>query len=212
MISKKETVSFYTHFAGAIAAAAGTAYLLYRSWGDAPVFATMLIYGLSATALFSASSLYHASKTAENDETVFRKLDHLAIFLMIAGTYTPPSWAYLAGGWLVFMLAAQWTLVLFGFFFKLFYLSAPRRVSAGIYVLMGWLAVVPIHKFFIAMPASVFLLFIGGGVCFTAGAVIYALKKPDPCPGRFGFHEIFHLFILAGAALHYAAMLLMLPA
>lgn len=207
MIKPAERVSFFTHCAGALAAAAGTVYLACRSCGNTPVFATMLIYGTSVTALFSASSLYHAFKTREDDTSAFRKLDHLAIFIMIAGTYTPPSWTYLEGGWRVFMLGAQWVLVLFGTGFKLFWLSAPRRLSAGIYVLMGWLAIVPIHKFFVAMPIEIFTLFIAGGVCFTAGAVIYALKKPDPFPGRFGFHEIFHLLILAGAALHYAAMI-----
>lgn len=212
MIKPEEKLSFYTHFTGALAAAAGTIYLLNMSDGDAPTFATMLVYGLSVTSLFAASSLYHAFKTRENDESLFRKLDHLAIFIMIAGTYTPPSWTYLTGGWLAFILAAQWTLVLFGIFFKLLYLSAPRQLSTGIYVLMGWLAIVPIHKFYRAMPIEIFLLFIAGGVCFTTGAVIYALKKPDPRPGWFGFHEIFHLFILAGAALHFAAMVLMLPA
>jgi hemolysin III len=211
MITPNEKVSFYTHFAGALAAAAGTAYLVYRSSGDAQVFVTMLIYGISVTLLFTASSMYHAFKRGENDTSIFRKLDHLAIFIMIAGSYTPPSWTYLTGGWLVFILTAQWALVLFGIFFKFFYLSAPRQISAGIYVLMGWLAVVPIHKFFMAMPIEIFLLFIAGGVSFTAGAIIYAFKRPDPCPGTFGFHEIFHLFILAGAALHYTAMLLMLP-
>jgi hemolysin III len=101
--------------------------------------------------------------------------------------------------------------VLFGVFFKFFYLSAPRFVSTGIYVLMGWLAIIPIHKFFIAMPAAMFGLFIAGGLAFTAGAVIYAFKKPDPCPGTFGFHEIFHLIILAGAAIQFAGMLFLLP-
>lgn len=212
MMRPQERVSTLTHFAGFLCAIAGTAYLLASAWGDTPKFVTLLIYGLAVIFLFASSSLYHAFKSAENDTSFLRKMDHLAIFFMIAGTYTPPTWEYLSGGWRIGILGAQWALVFFGIFFKFFYLNAPRAVSAGIYVAMGWLAIIPIHKFFIAMPLPMFLLFIAGGVAFTTGAVIYARKSPDPVPGTFGFHEIFHLFILAGAAIHYAAMLYLLPA
>jgi hemolysin III len=212
MFKPNEPISFYTHFAGVMLSVAGTAYLLIRSYGNTPTFITLLIYCVSVMLLFTASSLYHALKSGENDNSIFRKLDHLAIFFMIAGTYTPPTCAYLTGGWLIGVLTAQWALVLFGVFFKFFYLSAPRFLSTVIYVLMGWLAIIPIHKFFIAMPIAMFALFIAGGLAFTAGAVIYAVKKPDPCPGMFGFHEIFHLFILAGASIQFAGMLFLLPA
>ncbi|MBN2158221.1 MAG: hemolysin III family protein [Spirochaetes bacterium] len=208
----QERASFITHFIGFLFAIAGTAYLLAHSWGDTHKFATLAVYGLAVIFLFASSSLYHAFKKTENDTGFFRKMDHFAIFLMIAGTYTPPTWEYLSGGWRIGILGAQWTLVLFGVFFKFFYLNAPRALSAGVYVAMGWLAVIPIHKFFIAMPLAMFLLFIAGGIAFTAGAVIYARKRPDPLPGTFGFHEIFHLFILAGAGIHFAAMLYLLPA
>jgi hemolysin III len=211
MIEPNEQISSYSHIAGACFFAAGTVYLLIISRGSAPLFLCLLVYGISVTMLFMASSLYHASKKEENDETILRKFDHIAIFFMIAGTYTPPTYAYLAGGWRVGILTAQWSLVLFGVLFKFFYLSAPRALSAGIYVLMGWIAIIPIYKFYAAMPTPVFFLFITGGVAFTTGAIIYAAKKPDPFPDRFGFHEIFHLFILAGAALHFRAMLFLLP-
>jgi len=211
MIQPKEPISFYTHVAGVFFSIAGSAYLLIKSCGDRPRFLTLLIYCISVILLFTASSLYHAFKSGENDNTIFRKLDHLAIFFMIAGTYTPPTYAYLTGIWLIGILTAQWTLVLFGIFFKFFYLSAPRFLSTAIYMLMGWLAIIPIHKFFIAMPHVMFTLFIAGGLAFSAGAVIYATKKPDPFPGTFGFHEIFHLFILAGAAMQFAGMLFLLP-
>jgi hemolysin III len=212
MIKPKEPISFYTHFAGAMFSVAGAAYLLIKSCGDWPKFLTLLIYSVSVMLLFTASSLYHALKSEENDNSIYRKLDHLAIFFMIAGTYTPPSYAYLTGGWLIGILTAQWVLVLFGVFFKFFYLSAPRYLSTGVYVLMGWLAIIPIHKFYVAMPVTMFVLFIAGGLTFTAGAIIYAIKKPDPCPGIFGFHEIFHIFILAGAAIQFAGMLFLLTA
>ncbi len=207
MVLPGERVSFYTHLLGALAAAAGTAYLAARSAWDPVKLLLMLVYGAGTVFLFSASALYHASKRTDDGESFYRKLDHTAIFFMIAGTYTPPCWFYLDGAWRVAILSAQWGLVLFGVFFKFFYLSAPRVVSTGIYVLMGWIAVAPMHIFVSTMPGTIFALFMAGGAAFTAGAVIYALKRPDPAPGFFGFHEIFHLFILLGAGLHYVAML-----
>jgi hemolysin III len=207
MIKPKEPVSFYTHALGAIMSVAGTVFLIMRSYADTPKFITLIIYGSSMTLLFTASSLYHAFKTGENDESIFRKLDHLAIFFMIAGTYTPPCYHYLEGGWRIGIIGAQWALVVFGVFFKFFYVSGPRFLSTAVYVLMGWLAVIPMHKFVKSMPGPMIVLMIAGGVAFTMGAAIYAIKKPDPLPGRFGFHEIFHIFILAGAGIQYAGML-----
>jgi hemolysin III len=204
----KEPVSFYTHFAGAVASAAGLVLLVTGKRESLAHLATSIIYGSTLVFLFTASSCYHAFKDEENGNSMLRKLDHLAIFLLIAGTYTPICYAYLSGGWRWGILIAQWGLVFFGVFFSLFYLSAPRIISTSIYVLMGWLLVIPIKKIIAAVPNEALLLIVSGGVAYTAGAVIYAVKKPDPVPGKFGFHEIFHLFILLGAALHFTAIYL----
>lgn len=206
MIQKNEAVSFYTHLGGALAFAAGTAVLAVRGFGDLPVFLALLVYGGSAVFLFSASSLYHAMKKKEDERSFYRKLDHLAIFFMIAGTYTPFCLVYLEGWWRAGILIAQWGLVLFGLFFKFFFIGAPRYVSVGIYVLMGWLAVIPAHKLYNAVPAGIMTFIVLGGLSYTAGAVIYGFKRPDPLPGRFGFHEIFHVLILAGAGFHFVAI------
>ena len=206
MVQTKEAVSFYTHLAGAPAFAAAAVFLSAKSFGDTGLFLSMLAYGVSAVFLFSASALYHAMKKREDEKSFYRKLDHLAIFFMIAGTYTPLCWAYLDGWWRAGILLAQWGLVLFGLFFKFFYLSAPRYLSVGVYVLMGWLAVIPAGQFYRALPADMMALILLGGLSYTAGALIYGFKRPDPLPGRFGFHEIFHVLILAGAALHFGAI------
>lgn len=210
MFKPKEPGSFYSHFAGALLSVAGTIYLLVMSRNDTQKFITLFIYGVCMILLFTASSLYHALKGKENGDSNLRKLDHLAIFFMIAGTYTPVCAEYLTGGWRTGIIMAQWLLVLFGIFFKFFYISAPRYLSTGIYVLMGWLAIIPMHKLIISMPAVMLILILAGGLSFTAGAVIYAAKRPDPFPGKFGFHEIFHLFILLGAALQYLGILFLL--
>lgn len=212
-MSKKiqDPVSFATHFAGALLALAGTLFFAFRGRYDRATLFSLLVYGASATFLFSASSLYHALKKEENGNSLLRKLDHIAIFFMIAGTYMPLCYVYLEGGWRWGIIIAQWSLVLFGLFFKFFWMGAPRALSAGIYILMGWIAVIPIHKFWNSMPAGLLGLILAGGLSYTAGAIIYARKSPDPVPGTFGFHEIFHLFILAGAAFHFAGIAAYVP-
>lgn len=206
-----DPVSCYTHAAGAVLAVIGTVYLLVRTQGNTAAFLSFLVYGCSVVFLFSASAAYHAMSASDDDRSLLRRLDHTAIFFMIAGSYTPPCYRYLDGAWFVGIVGAQWALVFLGVFFKLFYLSAPRLLSTAIYVLMGWLALIPFKQLLLAMPLMQLSLYIAGGIAFTAGAVIYAMKKPNPVPGFFGFHELFHLFILAGAGLQYGAMLLLWP-
>jgi len=122
---------------------------------------------------------------------------------MIAGSYTPISYAYLEGAWFWSVIVIQWFCVVLGLFFKVFYMKAPRILSPILYMLMGWMAVIPLHILWNNMPVATFLLMAAGGLAYSLGAVIYAIKKPNPLSGVFGFHEIFHLLILAGAVLHY---------
>ncbi len=160
----------------------------------------MAVYGLCVLLLFSASSLYHAKKREENEVSLFRKLDHAAIFFMIAGTYTAVSFLSLDGlaRWTVIIL--QWSLVGAGVIFRLFWLRAPRALYTAIYLGMGWVAIFLIRELHRSMPGRAFVFLFAGGLAYTIGAVFYLMKRPR---GRFGFHEIWHLFILAGAGLHY---------
>jgi len=198
-----EKVSFYSHFIGFIAAILGTAILLYLSKESGSKMLISLIYGTSVAFLFLTSSLYHAFKKAEGEISFWRKLDHFAIFVMIAGTYTPISYMYLPSYWRWSLIALQWSLVLGGFFFKFFYLNAPRYLYTIIYLLMGWVGIIPIKYFLLSMPSIGVILLIAGGLSFTIGAMFYLSKKPNITVG-FGFHEIFHLFILLGAFFHYS--------
>ncbi|MBN1533159.1 MAG: hemolysin III family protein [Spirochaetes bacterium] len=201
-----EPASCLTHLLGFVAALAGLPVLLTGGSGGARMLA-LALYGCSVMFLFFASALYHARKEEENGGSLLRKIDHLAIYVMIAGTYTPFVYQYLSGGWRWGILLALWLLVAAGFALTFFFIRAPRWLTTGSYVAMGWIALVPARQLIAAMPGRVMLLLLAGGICYTAGALIYALKRPDPLPGRFGFHEVFHLFVLAGAAVHYAAVL-----
>ncbi|MFP4660903.1 MAG: PAQR family membrane homeostasis protein TrhA [Halanaerobiales bacterium] len=199
-IRAEEKVSFYTHFSGVLMAVVGIILLLITS-EKVNQMVISLIYGISVIILFSSSSLYHAFKKKEDEISIWRKLDHFAIFIMIAGTYTPVCYVYLTGYWKWSIIIVQWSLVLGGFFFKFFYLKAPRYLYTVIYLLMGWSGIIPIKQFINHMSIDSLLYLLLGGVAFSIGAVFYMLKKPR---GRyFGFHEIFHLFILVGAFLHF---------
>ncbi len=203
----REPFSSLSHFAGAAAALVGTVVLAVITRGDAGALFTSLVYGLSATLLFTASGIYHATKTVENSTSALRKLDQSAIFVMIAGTYTPVAYVYLSGAWAWGIVAVQWGLVLMGITLTLFWITRPRVITVALYLAMGWVAVAAVKELLRTMPPRALVLLLAGGIAYTAGAVIYAIKKPDPLPGRFGFHEIFHVFILLGAGLHYFLVL-----
>ena len=185
----------------------GTIFLLVMSVGDIVTQAVSLVYGASGVFLFSASFLYHAKKQTENDSSLWRKLDHTAIFFLIAGTYTPLCFLYLDGQMRWSILIAQWSLVLCGTIFKLIFINAPRIIGTLVYLLMGWIVIIPLKVLFESMPLMVFILLVSGGVSYTIGAIIYALKRPNPLPGVFGFHEIFHIFVSGGAVLHLLMMM-----
>lgn len=201
-ILPKEKVSAYSHAAAIPVMVAGTVILIYMSRGNLPLQTISLIYGLSAVSLFTASFLYHSKKRAENESSIWRKLDHSAIFILIAGTYTPMCYIYLEGWMRWGILIAQWSLVFSGIIFKFFFINAPRFIGTCIYLAMGWIVVIPMKQLYRIMPHDAMTFLIAGGISYTAGAIIYAFKKPNPLPGFMGFHEIFHFFIVAGAILH----------
>jgi hemolysin III len=165
------------------------------------------IYGSAMVLLYTSSGLYHALRLGEHGTRAMRRLDHIMIYLLIAGTYTPLCLVPLRGPWGFGLLGGVWGLALAGMIFKLVWLQAPRWLSTGIYLLMGWLAVTAISPLWAGLPAGG-LIWLGlGGLFYSMGAVIYALKRPNPWPGRFGFHEIWHLMVLAGSFCHFWTML-----
>jgi hemolysin III len=207
-IQKQDRFSSYSHLCGAIITFVGTLVLVYQTRDCLSMIMVSAIYGLSAVFMLLSSTLYHAFKTGENQAGFLRKMDHFAIFCMIAGTYTPLCYVYLEGNLKWGIIIAQWALVMAGFFLNVFYIKAPRVFTTVIYLLMGWMAIVPIKQLLSAVPLSSIILLFMGGLAYSTGAVIYVLKKPNPMPDFFGFHEIFHLFILIGVFLHFPVVFL----
>ena len=206
-ILQSEKVAAYSHGATIPFFVLGTILLVVFGAGDIGMQLAVLMYGLSGVFLFSASFLYHAHKRQENTETLWRKLDHTAIFFLIAGTYTPLCYLYLDGAMKWSILGAQWGLVLAGTVFKFFFINAPRYIGTLIYLVMGWIVLVPSATLAETMSALSLSLLIAGGIMYTIGAIIYGFKWPNPNPGFFGFHEIFHVFVSAGALLHFCTVL-----
>ena len=134
---------------------------------------------------------------------VLRKLDHTAIYALIAGTYTPICLHFFSGFWAWGMLVIIWGLALAGIVVKLFVIKAPRWLTAGIYLVMGWLSLMAIRQMLLFMPVGALVCLLLGGLFFTVGAVVYILKKPDFFPGIFGFHEIWHIFVILGCLSHF---------
>ncbi len=200
---KSDLFNFYSHLTGAVASLAGYIVLLCISGGDLTKVVLSSIYSVCAIFIFTCSSIYHGQKEEQDDTNPWRKLDHIAIFFMIAGTYTPICWVYMDVYWRWSIIGSQWLLVALGLVFKLIYIKSPRWLTIAIYLLMGWMALIPLGQLLANMPVSSLWLLLAGGVAYSGGAVIYALKKPNPFPGVFGFHEIFHFLIIIGAVLHY---------
>jgi hemolysin III len=202
----KEPVDARISFAGFIAAVAGVVYIAVRYHGDLPVLAAMLVYAVSLCILFGASSLYHGFPGSAARTSVLRKIDHAAIYVLIAGTYTPVLFAALDGAWRIATLASIWSVAFVGVMLTTWFVHAPRWLSAIVYIAMGWFAIVPAFKLVRTLPLVVTLLIAFGGLLYTFGAVVYATRTLDLLPRRFGFHEVFHLFVLAGAATQFVAI------
>ncbi|KIE17289.1 hemolysin [Smithella sp. SC_K08D17] len=201
---KQESFNFYSHLAGAVAALVGTVFLVLVADYSASGLVTALIYGISVVFLFSASSLYHAFKKKENELSFWRRMDRLAIFFMIAGTFTPVCYFYLDGPYKWSMIAFQWSLVGVGLISQIFFPRAPRTLYAVIYLFMGWSGIFTIKQMLSNMSISQSVLMLSGAAAFTIGGIIYAIKKPKMIPGIFSFHELFHIMVLIGGVLHYA--------
>jgi hemolysin III len=202
----REPVNGLTHLAAALAAAIGLGILVVLAAGDAPKAASLALYGVTLVLMFSASAAYHLAPAGPSLLGALRKLDHVAIYLLIAGTYTPVCLHYLTGFWRLGLPAIVWVLALVGAGVKLVVIGAPRWVTAGLYLLMGWLSLAAVGELLSRLPPGALAWLIAGGLFYTVGAVIYILKKPNLFGGRFGFHEIWHVFVILGAFSHFMLM------
>ena len=203
----REPVNSLTHWAGAILALIGLIALLVVGWGTAAKVISLLIYGVSLIFLFSASATYHMVNVKEKALENFRKIDHAAIYCLIAGTYTPFCVNAFSGFWQWGLLSIIWTLALIGMIVKIFYIRAPRWLNAGIYLVMGWLCIAAIGQMIAVLPVWVIGWLIAGGMIYTLGAIVYITRIFNLIPGVFGFHEVWHIFVLLAAAAHFVAVL-----
>src|SRR5689334_7404790 len=186
------------HALAAVAAVAITAALCWQSRADLPRLLSLAVFGLSMIELYSVSAVYHIGRWPEATRRRLRALDHANIFVLIAGTYTPLCFNVLSGWLRPTLLITIWLLAAAGVALATFTLHAPRWLTAALYVGMGWVAVLALPAFLAALSWSAVLVLVLGGLLYTAGAVVYASRRPNPFPRVLGFHEVFHLFVIAG--------------
>jgi hemolysin III len=211
MLSKmREPVNGLTHLVGAFAALFGQIALLVAGWTGLAKIISLIIYGISLIALFSASAAYHLTKAKPAVLQTLRKIDHSAIFLLIAGTYTPYCINAFTGFFRWGLLTIIWAIALTGIVFKMYFVRAPRWLNSIIYVVMGWLCISAVGQMRSTLPTGAIVWLIIGGLLYTFGAVVYATKLFDFIPGKFGFHEVWHIFVLLGALSHFVSIMAML--
>jgi hemolysin III len=186
---------------------AGAVLVLFVA-GDATERWGCLIYALASAELFGVSALYHRGHWDARTYALLRRLDHSNIFLMIAGTYTPICLALLDGTARSVVLTIVWVGALAGIVFRVAWLSAPAWLYTPFYVALGWVAVGVLPSLAREGGPGIVALIVAGGLAYSAGGVVYALRRPNPVPGVFGYHEVFHACTLAGYVCHYVAVVL----
>lgn len=203
----RDPMSSYTHFIGACFSIFGTLFLIVCTLNKHANLTTLIsaaIFGISLIALYSASSIYHYVQGSDKLLLHLRKLDHAMIYVLIAGTYTPIALHFMTKQKGIIFTAAIWSVAVLGILIKVCWLNAPRALYTSLYLIMGWAILFDINAFK-GIPFPCLALIAAGGVSYTIGAIIYILKKPN-ISASFGFHEIFHVFVMLGSAFHFAAV------
>lgn len=166
------------------------------------------VFALSSLMLFGMSALYHRFDWSPRAKVLLKRFDHSNIFLLIAGSYTPIALLALPPSKGVILLVAVWIGALIGIGFRVFWIGAPRWLYVALYIALGWAAMAYIVDIFVASPVTMTLVIVGG-LLYTGGAVMYALKRPNPWPGHFGFHELFHVCTVLAFLCHWTAILVL---
>ena len=192
------------HLVAALLAMAGMAWLLLLA--DSPAaYVGGAVFGTSLLLLYGTSASYHRITWTPPIRRIVKRLDHAMIFVLIGGTYTPFAFE-VSREWWVPMLAVVWSLAGVGALLKALRPDAPRWLGISLYLGLGWLGVIAVFEVLAEFAVEPIMLLIAGGVLYTAGAAIYAIRRPNPWPRIFGYHEVFHALIVAGSAVHYAAI------
>lgn len=209
-ITIREPGSAITHFIGMLMAVVAAMPLLAKAGlsGSETAVEAMMIFMGSMVLLYGASALYHSVVVPDRILRVFRKVDHMMIFVLIAGSYTPVCMIVLGGKEGYTLLAAVWGIAAAGMLIKALWINCPKWFSSVIYIAMGWVCVFVFGQLLETLSAEAFLWLLAGGIIYTVGGVIYALKLPifNARHAYFGSHEIFHLFVMAGSVCHFIFM------
>lgn len=209
-ITIREPGSAITHFIGMMLAVFAAIPLLVKTGTTAgsKEFAAMTIFIISMILLYGASATYHSVNLSGRPLRIFRKLDHMMIFVLIAGSYTPVCLIVLGGQLGLTMLILVWGIALIGMLIKACWITCPKWFSSVIYIAMGWVCVFAFGRLLSSLSLPAFLWLLAGGVIYTVGGVIYALKLPlfNSRHQAFGSHEVFHLFVMAGSFCHFIFM------
>ena len=206
----KDPGSAITHFIGMLMALFAATPLLIKAHRQPDPICTisLAIFIISMFLLYTASTLYHTFDLSENANRLLKKFDHMMIFVMIAGSYTPICLVVLGGKLGLSLFLLIWCIALAGIILKAFWVTCPKWFSSIIYIAMGWTCVLAFAPIVNALPPKAFGLLLAGGIIYTIGGIIYALKLPlfNSRQKYFGTHEIFHLFVLGGSICHFILM------
>lgn len=211
-ITIREPGSAITHFIAMMLAVFASTPLLIKTaaTADSTAFKAMSVFMLSMIALYGASTLYHSITVKDRLLKIFRKIDHMMIFVLIAGSYTPVCLIVLNDKLGYTLLAVVWTVAIIGMLVKALWITCPKWFSSIIYISMGWVCLGVFGPLWNTLPRSAFLWLLAGGIIYTIGGIIYALKLPifNNKHKNFGSHEIFHLFVMGGSICHFIFMYL----
>ncbi len=206
----RDPISSYSHFIGAALSLLGlivmSVHLAMQENITKASVASSVVFCLSLIALYSASGIYHFSMASAKILVILRKLDHAMIYVLIAGTYTPLLLKLLPYPENVIFTGAIWAIAAVGILMKLCWITAPRWLGTSFYILMGWAILIDLPALS-ALPFAGIALLAAGGVAYTAGGIIYMIKRPN-LSVAFGFHELFHIFVIVGSVCHYFMVLL----
>lgn len=201
----RDPISSYTHFIGAVLSLLGLVamcvHLVSQQDWEMKAAVSSILFCVSLIMLYCTSGIYHFSMSSPKVLQILRKLDHSMIYVLIAGSYSPLLLKLLPHPNNLIFTASMWGIAVAGILMKLCWINAPRWLGTSLYILMGWAILVDVRAL-AAFPMQGILLLVAGGILYTIGGVIYMIKRPNPTP-EFGFHELFHLFVIGGSICHY---------
>ncbi len=198
----------FLHGGAALASLAGLGILLARAWGRTPAVTGAIVFGLALVIMYTVSALYHSVPWGDTWKARLQRLDHSTIYLVVAATFTPFAVAALDGASLAISLSLVWGIAVLGIALKAFLPGVRTWLSITLQMTMGWLAVVWMPQIFDRLGLGAVVLIALGGLSYTAGVVVFTTRRPRLLPRSFSYHELFHVLVIAGSALHFLGIVI----